>query len=126
MQIVISIKTEYLNKIRSGIKKWELRKKLPEDKIISGEIDKIWVWETSPISKVVGYIEIGELKKDKPDILWHEYGKEFGVEKNFYDNYYKNKNYAIAIEIKNWVDTDFFNNAKIVAPQGYIYINNAV
>lgn len=127
MEIVISIRSEYLNKIRDGEKKWELRKKLPVDKISSGQINKIWVWETKPISKIVDYIEISELKQEKPSCLWKKYGKDFGVDKKFYDEYYANSTYALAIGINKWVEgiQPVLNPTKptIYAPQGYVYLH---
>ncbi|MDR0483672.1 MAG: hypothetical protein LBH40_00125 [Alphaproteobacteria bacterium] len=123
MEIVISIRPEHLNNIRSGKKKWELRKRLPEDKILTGEIKKIWVWETSPVSKIVGYIESNKIEKGSPNELWNKHGKDFGVNKEFYNQYYQNKEYAVALKIDSWVACENANHT--LAPQGYIYIKNS-
>jgi predicted transcriptional regulator len=128
MEIAISIRSEYLNKIRLGEKKWELRKKLPIDKINSGKINKVWVWETSPVSKIVGYMEISNLEQGTPQELWDKYGSEFGVDKKFYDYYYENNQYALALKINKWVENILCSNTdksiNVYAPQGYVYVKN--
>ena len=54
--ILMSIKPEYVNKIFSGEKKYEYRKRLCKEKI-----DTIIVYSSSPIQKVVGELKIKQV-----------------------------------------------------------------
>ena len=54
--ILMSIKPEYVDKIFSGEKKYEYRKRLCKEKI-----DTIIVYSSSPIQKVVGELKIKQI-----------------------------------------------------------------
>jgi len=50
MQVLLSIKPEYAEKILNGEKKYEFRKVLPKNKSIT----KVIIYATMPIGKVIG------------------------------------------------------------------------
>ena len=50
--ILLSIKPEYVERIFNGSKKYEFRKYLPQEKV-----EKIVVYSTDPVQRVVGEIE---------------------------------------------------------------------
>ena len=59
--ILLSIKPEYVEKILKGEKRYEFRRKLCQK-----EVDKIYIYETSPVKKVVGEaVDIEKLQGDK-------------------------------------------------------------
>ena len=66
MQVLLSIKPEYAEKILNGEKKYEFRKVLPKNKSIT----KVIIYATMPIGKVIGEFEIAELISDSPSRLW--------------------------------------------------------
>jgi predicted transcriptional regulator len=142
MNIAISIKTKYLNKIREGSKIWELRKSLPRNLLEEGKINKVWVWETAPVSKVVGYFEfyllfsgkledlrkLAFLKIDAEGEKNYKIGDDdfyhnFGITKAEFDAYFKGceNKVVYALLITNWVEqsADF----GIKPPQNYVFIN---
>lgn len=81
--ILLSIKPEYVEKILSGEKRYEFRRKLCKD-----EIDKIYVYATRPIQKVVAEVEVtGKLEGDKEKI-WEQTKVFAGTDKCGYEKYF--------------------------------------
>ena len=121
--ILMSIKPEYVDKIFSGEKKYEYRKRLCKEKI-----DTIIVYSSSPIQKVVGELKIKQVLYDKKHVIWNKTNKYGGITKIKYDNYYENCGYVVAYEIEKAV---LYNKPKDLkdynlkaAPQSYVYIKN--
>lgn len=119
--ILMSIKPEYVNEIFFGNKKYEYRKKLSSKKI-----EKIIVYSSSPVKKVVGELIIKKVLYDKKDDIWNKTSSYAGISKEKYDEYYKNVDYAIAYEIEKVIlykKTKLLSDYNIkTAPQSYIYI----
>lgn len=119
--ILMSIKPEYVNKIFSGEKKYEYRKR-----ICKKQIDKIIVYSSSPIQKVVGELIIKQVLYDNKNTIWNKTNLYGGISKECYDKYYKNCDNAVAYEIEKAVLYDKPKDLKdfniITAPQSYIYI----
>ena len=122
-KILMSIKPEYVDKIFSGEKKYEYRKRLCKEKI-----DTIIVYSSSPIQKVVGELKIKQVLYDKKTIIWNKTYKQGGITKIQYDKYYENCSYAVAYEIEKAILYDKQKDLKDfnvrTAPQSYVYIKN--
>ena len=122
-KILMSIKPEYVDKIFSGSKKYEYRKRMCKEKI-----DTIIVYSSSPIQKVVGELKIKQVLYNKKSIIWDKTNRYGGITKTKYDKYYENCDYAVAYEIEKAIlydkqkDLKDFNVKK--APQSYVYITN--
>lgn len=66
--ILLSIKPEYANRIFDGSKKYEFRKHLPQKKI-----DKIVVYSTDPVQRVIGEVEVTPADHlDLGALLWYD------------------------------------------------------
>ena len=121
--ILMSIKPEYVDKIFSGEKKYEYRKRLCKEKI-----DTIIVYSSSPIQKVVGELKIKQVLYDKKNVIWNKTNKYGGITKIKYDNYYENCVYVVAYEIEKAILYDKQKDLKDfnvrTAPQSYVYITN--
>lgn len=61
MKVLLSIKPSYVDKIRTGRKKFEFRKI-----IFKNVPDSIIVYETMPVGKVVGEIFFDRILRDSP------------------------------------------------------------
>lgn len=122
-KILMSIKPEYANKIFDGTKKYEYRKTVPKEKV-----NKIIVYSSYPVKKVIGEIEIEYILKDAKEIVWNKTKDYSGVTKKKYDDYYKNKKFAIAYKISKIVKyqsvKELENFGIKTAPQSYIYIDD--
>ena len=121
--VLMSIKPEYVNKIFSGEKKYEYRKRICKEKI-----DRIIVYSTFPIQKVVGELKIKQVLYDKKNNIWNKTNRYGGITKNKYDKYYENCDYAVAYEIEKAILYDKQKDLKDfnvrTAPQSYVYITN--
>ena len=119
--ILISINPEHVENIFNGIKKYEYRKiRCKQD------IDKIIIYSTYPIMKVVGEATVEEILEDSPDNIWEETKKYSGIDLKFYQKYFKDRNKAIAYKL---TDIKKYNNPKDLssygiknAPQSFVYV----
>ena len=122
-KILMSIKPEYVDKIFSGSKKYEYRKRMCKEKI-----DTIIVYSSSPIQKVVGELKIKQVLYDKKNVIWNKTNKYGGITKIKYDHYYENCGYVVAYEIEKAILYDKQKDLKDfnvrTAPQSYVYITN--
>lgn len=121
-KILISINPKYVEKILSGTKKYEYRKVLPKK-----NINKIIIYSTSPIKKVVAEVEILDILIDKKDKIWELTKNNSGIDKKFYDEYYKNKEVAVAYKLgkvtKYKKEKDLAEYNINYYPQSFVYLD---
>lgn len=87
------IKPIYTDKILSGDKKYELRKRLPDV-----ETKYILIYSTSPVGKVVGYAQIRAFHRRSVSGLWQLVSGLSGIDEKSYMEYFNNSDEACAIE----------------------------
>ncbi len=120
-KILLSINPEYVIAIFKNKKTFELRRSIPKEKI-----NKILIYETSPKSKVVGQITIKNTHKLKINELWKKTKKSNCINKKKFFEYFKEKKYGYAFEIKKNkkykkpLNKEKFNINFI--PQNFVYI----
>lgn len=95
--LFISVKPEFVEKIFNGSKTIELRKSAPNIK----KDDIIIIYSTSPIMSVIGTCRVMDIISDKPNSLWNKYSNKFGIDKKRYFEYYKGKDIAVGIVLKD-------------------------
>lgn len=93
-KIVISINPQYVKKIISGEKRFEYRTKAAKQ-----DINKIIIYETKPIKKIVAEVEILDVLMESPNELWNQTKEYSGITKVFFDNYFKGKKVAYAYKL---------------------------
>lgn len=119
--ILLSINPEYVEKIFAGTKKYEFRKRLP-----SRAIDKILIYSTAPIMKVVGEVQIVETISSSPTALWERTKKFAGISREKYRKYFKGCKVAYAFQLGQVIKYDppkelqDFNISS--PPQSFIYL----
>jgi len=123
MNIILSIKPEFVEKIFSGEKKYEYRKILFKQKV-----DKVYIYASRPISKIVGEFIVEDIICDTPEHVWEITKKQSGVSRNFYDKYYKGKDKAVVLKIKECKEYKEGINPELFVPnfqvpQSFIYIS---
>lgn len=123
--IIISIHPAFVEKILSGEKKYEFRKRFPEG------VRYMLVYTTSPVKMITALIEIESVLKGSPNDIWRKTKKNAGVTKRFFDAYFKDKVDAYAVRFKEIyklekplliADIKGLNTA----PQSYIYVENTM
>lgn len=122
-KILMPINPEYVNEILSGNKKYEYRK----TKAKRNNIDKMIIYSTSPVMKVVAEVDVEEIIEDTPENLWKKTKNQSGITKEFYNKYYKDKINAVAYKlgkIKKYDKPKKLSELGIsYAPQSFIYID---
>ncbi|MBR3153031.1 MAG: hypothetical protein IKF52_05500 [Clostridia bacterium] len=119
--MLISINPEHVENIFNGSKKYEYRKiRCKQD------IDKIIIYSTYPIMKVVGEAKVEKILEDSPDNIWEETKKYSGIDLKFYQKYFKDRSKAIAYKltnIKKYSDPKELSSYGIKsAPQSFVYV----
>lgn len=122
-RILMPINPEYVDEILAGRKRYEYRK----IKAKRNNIDKMIIYSTSPIMKVVAEVDIKEILEEDPEKLWEMTKNESGITKDFYNKYYKNKNTAIAYKLGKIRIYDKPKNLYDIGikyvPQSFVYLD---
>jgi predicted transcriptional regulator len=96
MKVVLSIKPEFANKIFDGTKRFEFRKAIFKN----DNIKSVLVYSSSPVQKVIGEFQIGQIIKHDLETLW-DLTKEFsGISEEYFYEYFADKEQGYAIQIK--------------------------
>lgn len=95
MKVVLSIKPEFANKIFDGTKLFEFRKRIFNDSIKS-----VLVYSSSPVQKVIGEFQIGEIIKHDLETLWDLTKEYSGISEDYFYEYFADKEHGYAIQIK--------------------------
>ncbi len=122
MKVLLSIKPEYVEKIFSGIKKYEYRRSIFKNK----EIDTIVIYSSSPVKRIVGEFKIKNIIKDLPEKLWELSPENTGIDKIKFKEYFfmKEEGYAIEIgRIKKYKTPKLLEEVGVKkAPQSFLYL----
>jgi type I restriction enzyme, S subunit len=98
MNVLLSVKPQYIESILNGDKKYEFRKQMFK----RGPIDLVFIYASSPIKKIVGYFKFEEIIEDHPKILWTKLSEVSGLNEDDFFNYFKNKDIGYAIKIDDF------------------------
>ena len=126
MKVLLSIKPEFVEKIINGEKKYEYRKR-----IFKKEVEKIVVYSTMPVGKIVCELKIEEVINDSPEKIWVQTSKYSGVNEDFFMKYFSDRNngYALKISEVHTFDEPIDPREKFdnfVAPQSFKYIEDSL
>jgi len=95
MKVLLSIKPEFAYKIFDGTKKYEFRKSIFK----RNDVKTVVVYASSPIQQVIGEFEIEDILCKEVELLWKITQQFAGINKDFYDEYFVNKEMAFAIQV---------------------------
>jgi len=119
--IILPIKPLYANKILSGEKKYEYRKKLCKD-----SIDKIYIYATSPVKKIIGEVKVLQKLNQEKKVLWEISKEESGVSREEFFKYFQKTEIGCAYylgEVKKYNEPLTLESIGIkYTPQSYVYI----
>jgi predicted transcriptional regulator len=127
MKVLLSIKPEFVEEIKSGKKKFEYRKSIFK----RNDISTVVVYATKPFGKVVGEFEIEGILEDSPFKIWQRTKKHSGIKKSFFNDYFRDKEKGYAIQIKDFITYETplelrdIDKCIKVAPQSFCYIREA-
>lgn len=119
--MLLSINPEHVENIFNGTKKYEYRKIKCKQ-----YIDKIIIYSTAPVMKVVGEAKVEEILEDSPEKIWNITEKDSGINKKFFNKYYENKEKAVAYKLTDIMKYDLPKELSSygikTAPQSFLYI----
>lgn len=98
MKVLLAIKPEFALKIFEGTKRFEFRRAIFKDT----RVKKIIVYASSPVQKVIGEFDIDEIIFLHPNLLWEETKKDAGISKEYFDEYFFERDLGFAIKIKSF------------------------
>lgn len=95
MNVLLSVKPKYAERILEGEKKYEFRRTIFK----RNDIEKVYIYSSSPVSKIIAVFEIEKIFKGSPERIWSLCHKCAGISKKDFFAYFKNSDVAFAIEI---------------------------
>jgi len=125
MKVLLSIKPEFVAKIFSGEKLFEYRKAVFK----KPGVKSIVIYSTMPEGKIVGEFSIGDILAKHPKELWEETKKVSGINKEFFDEYFNDRDIGYAIQIKALKKYDqpidpYKKERGFKAPQSFKYLDS--
>ncbi|MDR2944343.1 MAG: hypothetical protein LBU81_04575 [Methanosarcinales archaeon] len=119
--MLLSINPEHVEKILTGQKQFEFRKVR-----CRSDVRKIIIYATSPVMQVVGEADVLDIIEDDPECVWKQTSEHAGISREFYNNYYKGKEKAIAYKLGNISKYEKSVSLSDIgvnsAPQSFIYL----
>lgn len=121
--VLLSIKPEFVEKIFSGLKKYEFRRVIFKSRNVS----RIVVYASSPVQRVVGEFSVGDVIELGKQRLWRKTREHAGIDKPYFDSYFSGseKAFAIKIERPHRYTTPFPLKAlshSLRPPQSFVYL----
>lgn len=120
-KILISINPEHVENIINGTKKYEYRRVVAKQ-----DISSIIIYETFPIKRIVAEAEIEDVLMLSKEELWDVTKDKSGISKEFYDEYFKEKEIAYAYKLGK---VTVYEEPKLLseynikcAPQSFVYL----
>lgn len=124
--VLLSIKPEYVSKILNGEKYYEFRRTLFRDR----SIDRVIIYASSPVQKVVGEFMIGEILSLPIHDLWEKTCHGAGITWEIFSSYFYGKDECNAIEIADVTRYPSPQSLEMASglkspPQSFAYIKSA-
>ncbi len=121
--ILISIHPEHVKNILRGVKRFELRRKIPTN------VERIVIYSTAPESRIVAIAKVEEIIRETPVRLWKRVRGAAGVSELFFHRYFGNCNEAFALRIGRvqMISKPIFLNhprLKLSPPQSFRYLDD--
>ncbi len=122
MRVLLSIKPEHADRILEGKKRFEYRRR-----VFSQDVSSVVLYASTPIRKLVGEFQVGEILHDHPENLWKATAGEGGVSSEQFFDYFDGceRGYAIAVEGITKYDTPIDPSDVFIgfrAPQSFSYV----
>jgi type I restriction enzyme S subunit len=98
MHALLSIRPKYVEAILDGEKKYEFRKSIFKK---DNNIEKVFIYSTTPAKKIVGAFQIGGIIEDHPSNLWNKLSAFSGLKSLEFFKYFSGNEFGFAIKIIN-------------------------
>lgn len=126
MNVILSIKPCYVEKIIKRIKRYEFRKAFLRKNYSN---TKVYIYSSSPVQRIIGYFTIKNILEDHPEKLWAQCKNSSGIAESAFFDYFQDRDrgYAIQISALRLFDDPIDPKQVIqnfVAPQSYRFISD--
>ena len=125
MKVILSIKPEFAEKIFNGSKKYEFRRSIFKDPTVN----KIIVYASAPISKIIGEFEIDKILRSELASLWSKTKEYSGISEEYYLKYFEGKKEGYALKIKKTHKYEDYLSIKddlgLFPPQSFAYLKES-
>lgn len=125
MKAILSIKPEYVERILSGEKTYEFRRRIFKRE----DVDTLVVYATSPQRRVVAEARIAGIMESTPEDIWRRTSDRGGISRDRFMDYFAGRDTAYAIELRDvrrlerpMLLSDYAPGVRS-APQSFVYIN---
>ncbi len=96
-RVLLSIRPQFANAILEGTKLFELRRKIFRD----NDVRRVVIYASSPVCRVVGEFSIDAVLALEPTKLWFHTSRGAGVDRKFFDDYFRGRTIGFAIKVTN-------------------------
>lgn len=94
--VFLSIRPRFAEAILSGVKRFEFRGVLFRNR----NAQRVVIYASSPVRKVVGEFLIEDVLSMDPETLWHATNREPGIDKAYFDDYFRGCTTGHAVKIR--------------------------
>lgn len=102
MNVLLSIKPEFAEKILNGEKKYEFRKTRFRN---PGLVDTVFLYASSPVKRIVGWFSLSDVIEGRPEVLWNRFEAQSGIsERDRFMEYFSDSDTGYALEIEDSVE----------------------
>ena len=95
MNVILSIRPKYAESILRGDKRYEFRKSIFKDP----QVERIYIYSTSPVMRIVGYFTVKGIFEKSPESLWSDYHAQAGIDEVEFFAYFSDREHGFAIGI---------------------------
>ncbi|GGN25365.1 hypothetical protein [Halarchaeum nitratireducens] len=99
MDVLLSIKPEFAEKILGEEKRYEFRKTRFSD---PSTVDTVFMYASAPVQKIVGSFTLNGIAEGTPAELWRDYGPDSGItDRSRFMDYFEGAETGYAIEVSD-------------------------
>ena len=124
VDIILSIKPEFAEKILNGEKLFEFRKQVPKQ-----EVSWVFIYASSPNKRIIGRFRVKNILNGSPQDIWELCGSRGGIDRDRFFEYCGDKEIVYGFEITEVnrfeppIDP-YEENEGFTAPQSFAYFDN--
>lgn len=94
VDIILSVKPEYAEKILDGLKRFEFRKQRPRR-----QIHQVYIYASYPKKRIVGRFRVVNVISGSPKEIWERCGDEGGIEREKFFSYFGDRTIGYGFEV---------------------------
>lgn len=94
MNVLLSIKPEYANRIFAGEKRFEFRRVVPKQ-----DVERVFVYASAPVQRIIGEFTVRTVVTSTPEKLWRRTHAHAGIAQEAFMRYFDGCAEAHALEV---------------------------